>query len=120
MAKTILVVDDSATVREMVSFVLNEAGYGVISAVHGRDALNKLNTTTVDMVITDIDMPIMDGIEFIREMRKKPECRLTPVIIISGKFHNINILENVNKWFLKPFTDKELLQVIKITEKQIT
>ncbi len=69
MAKTILTVDDSASVRQMVTFTLKGAGYNVLEAVDGEDGLVKLNSAAVDMVITDLNMPLMNGIELTKSLR---------------------------------------------------
>ncbi len=122
MAKTILIVDDSATTREMIAIALNDAGYGVISAVHGSDALNKLKITTVDMVITDLDMPVMDGIELIKHLRENPEYRLMPIIVLIPTYKELEkqefIQASVNGWIVKPFTAEKLLQVIRLFMKE--
>ncbi len=117
MAKTILVVDDSATARGMISFALNDAGYGVILAVHGRDALDKLIGATVDMVITDLDMPVMNGIEFIKQLRSKPEYSAMPVIILTTTAYESKrqaLKEaGASGWLVKPFSSNYLVLVIK-------
>jgi two-component system chemotaxis response regulator CheY len=101
----------------MISFALNDAGYGVISAVHGRDALNKLSITTADLVITDLDMPVMNGIDFIKQLRCTPEYSATPVIILTT-----NASESKRQavkeaaasgWLVKPFSANYLVLVIK-------
>ena len=121
MAKTVLVVDDSATTREMIIFALNNAGYGVITAVHGKDALNKLNMTTVDMVITDIEMPVMDGTELLKQLRSGPEYRRIPVIVMLPSYQELErqefMLTDVDGWIVKPFAADELLEVIKLFMK---
>lgn len=117
MTKTILIVDDSATMRELLSFAVNEAGYGAITAVNGRDALNKLKNTEIEMVITDLIMPVMDGIEFIRQLRNSIANRLTPVVILTTESQQSRIQEGkaagASEWIVKPFTPEELLEVIK-------
>lgn len=87
MAKTILVVDDSAIAREMITFALNDEGYGVISAVHGRDALNKLSITTADLVITDLDMPVMNGTELVKQLRSSTGYAHMPIIMMISSYH---------------------------------
>src|ERR1039458_7859288 len=80
MAKVILTVDDSASVRQMVKFTLVDAGYTVIEAVDGRDALTKL-TSPVNLVITDLNMPNLDGIGLIKRLRANPACKGIPIIM---------------------------------------
>src|SRR5215469_489887 len=82
MAKIILTVDDSASVRQMVKFTLAEAGYTVIEAVDGRDALGKLNSP-LHLVITDLNMPNLDGIGLIRSIRANAACKGLPVIMLT-------------------------------------
>ena len=83
MAKLILTVDDSATIRQMLSLTLKDAGYEVVEAVDGADALAKLAQQQVHMVITDLNMPKLDGIALIREIRKLPEHRFIPIIMLT-------------------------------------
>src|SRR5512136_11737 len=83
MGKRIMTVDDSASVRQMVSFTLREAGYEVIEAVDGRDALTKRRGRDVHMVITDLNMPNLDGIGLIRALRTDPTCRFIPIIMLT-------------------------------------
>ena len=82
MAKTILTVDDSASVRQMVKFTLADAGYAVIEAVDGEDALTKL-ASPVNLVITDLNMPNLDGIGLIRKVRANPACKGVPIIMLT-------------------------------------
>src|ERR1700728_324033 len=82
MSKTILTVDDSASVRQMVKFTLTGAGYAVIEAVDGRDALQKL-AEPVHLVITDLNMPNLDGMGLIRSVRANPSCKGIPIIMLT-------------------------------------
>ena len=82
--KQVLTVDDSGSVRQMVSFTLRNAGYGVTEAADGRQALDKARGQKFDLVITDLNMPVMDGIEMITGMRKLPEYAYTPVLMLSS------------------------------------
>lgn len=84
MGKIILVVDDSATVRKFVAMSLNLKGFKVVTAVDGMDALEKMPRETVDLIITDLNMPDMDGFEFIKSLRETPEYKHIPVIILSS------------------------------------
>ena len=84
--KKVLLVEDNDYVRQLVSLILRARGYSVVEAVNGRDALGKLTEGEVKMVITDLGMPQMDGIEFIRELRKKPAYRSLPVVVLTSEF----------------------------------
>ena len=81
--KKVLMVDDAAVVRQIVTLTLTNAGYEVIQAIDGNDALTKLRTNNISMVITDLNMPGMDGIEFIRQVRGKSEFRFMPVVMLT-------------------------------------
>ena len=83
MAKRVMAVDDSATVRQVLQMTLEGAGYEVVEAVDGKDALNKLGSVTVDMMVTDLNMPNMDGIDLIRHVRKSPGNRFMPIIMLT-------------------------------------
>ena len=82
----ILAVDDSASMRQMVAFALKGAGYGVIEAVDGKDALEKAKTGAADVVLTDVNMPNMDGIELIRQLRALPKYKFTPMLLLTTEF----------------------------------
>lgn len=83
MSKTILIVDDSSSMRQVVGMALRSSGYEVIEAVDGEDALNKLDGRKVHLVISDVNMPNMDGISFIREMKQRPAYKFVPVIMLT-------------------------------------
>ncbi len=108
MNKVILVVDDSATVRKFVSVSLSMQGFSVVSASDGMDALEKLPREKVDLVITDLNMPNMDGFEFIRALRDNPAYRELPVIILSSLGDNVSRETGsrlgVNSYVVKPFS----------------
>ena len=90
MAKVILTVDDSASVRQMVKFTLSDAGYTVIEAVDGKDALAKLtNPAPVNLVITDLNMPNLDGIGLIRSVRANPACKGIPIIMLTTESQEV-------------------------------
>jgi two-component system, chemotaxis family, chemotaxis protein CheY len=117
MSKTILTVDDSASIRQMVSFTLKDAGYNVIEAKDGNDALTKLKGTVIDMVVTDLNMPNLDGLEFIRVLRCMPAFKFVPIIMLTtesqmekkqaGKF------AGATGWIVKPFQPEQLIAVVK-------
>ncbi len=116
MAKVILTVDDSASVRQMVRFTLISAGYAVIEAVDGRDALTKV-TAAVNMVITDLNMPNLDGLGLIRGLRANPACKGLPIIMLTTESQPARKLEGkaagATGWIVKPFAPEQLVAVIK-------
>jgi two-component system, chemotaxis family, chemotaxis protein CheY len=116
MPKTILTVDDSASVRQMVKFTLVEAGYAVIEAVDGKDALVKL-ANPVNLVITDLNMPNLDGIGLIRAVRANPACKGLPIIMLTTESQESRKQEGkaagATGWIVKPFTTQQLLAVVK-------
>lgn len=115
MSKTVLIVDDEETIRSLVGLILKNQGYDVIEAFNGNDALEKLRANRVAMVITDYIMPGMNGIHFIKELRKVPEWRTIPVIMISGSTEQLNreFMElGINEYIMKPFLSKRLTAVV--------
>lgn len=117
MAKLIMSVDDSASIRQMVSFTLSDAGYQVVEAVDGKDALTKLNTTTVDMLITDLNMPNMDGIELIKNVRAQTKHKFIPIIMLTTESQDSKKQQGksagASGWIVKPFSATQLVDVIK-------
>jgi len=117
MGKTIMTVDDSASVRQMVSFTLRDAGFEVIEAVDGRDAMKKLSATPVHMMITDLNMPNMDGIELIRSVRANSSCRFIPIIMLTTESQPEKKQEGktagATGWITKPFKPDQLIAVIR-------
>jgi len=116
MAKTILIVDDSASVRQVVSIALNQAGYEVIAASDGQEALSKLDGRKLHLVISDLNMPRMDGISFIRQMKAKPVYQFTPVIMLTTEIAEAKKQEGklagVKAWAVKPFQPEQLLLAV--------
>jgi two-component system chemotaxis response regulator CheY len=117
MAKTILIVDDSASMRQLVTFALKDAGFEVFAAVDGKDALGKLNGKKVDMVVTDLNMPQMDGIELIKQLRSSSATKFTPVVMLTTESQESKKQEGkqagASGWVVKPFTPEKLIEVIK-------
>lgn len=117
MAKTILIVDDSAVVRQVVSYSLSKAGYEVIAAVDGNDALTKLPNPSITMVITDLNMPGMNGIELIRQLRTRREFKFTPIVMLTTISEESKKHEGkeagASGWIFKPFTSSQLMDVVK-------
>src|SRR5579872_5391650 len=116
MAKTILTVDDSASVRQMVKFTLSDAGYAVMEAVDGKDALAKL-TSPVNLVITDLNMPNLDGIGLIRAVRANPACKGIPIVMLTTESQESRKQEGkaagATGWIVKPFSRQQMLAVVK-------
>jgi two-component system chemotaxis response regulator CheY len=116
MAKTILVVDDSASLRQVVSIALKGAGYEVVEACDGVDALNKLKGLKVNLVISDVNMPNMDGISFVKKMKQLPEFRFTPVIMLTTEGQESKKLEGqaagAKAWVVKPFLPAQMLAAV--------
>lgn len=108
--------DDSASMRQMVSFTLQQAGFSVIEAVDGQDALNKLNGTPVHLLITDLNMPVMDGLELIRRVRVLPQFKYTPVIMLTTESQaekkQAGKAAGATGWIVKPFTQEQLVAVV--------
>ncbi|EPR44115.1 response regulator receiver protein [Desulfovibrio sp. X2] len=115
MPKTIMTVDDSASVRQMISMTLKNAGYSVIEASDGKDALGKL-MGPIDMVITDLNMPNMDGISLIKAVRAKPQCKFIPIIMLTTESQAEKKQEGKSAgatgWIVKPFKPDQLLAVV--------
>lgn len=117
MAKIIMTADDSASIRQMVRFTLKESGYEVLEAVDGRDAVQKLQSQAVDMLITDLNMPNLDGIGLIKEARAIPSCRFIPIIMLTTESQESKKQEGKSAgatgWIVKPFKPDQLLAVVK-------
>ena len=117
MGKRIMTVDDSSSVRQMVSFTLKQAGYEVVEAVDGKDALAKLEASGVDMVLTDLNMPNVDGIGVIKGVRAHPAYRFIPVVMLTTESQESRKLEGrqagATGWIVKPFKPEQLLAVVK-------
>ncbi len=117
MEKLIMIVDDSASIRQVVSIALRGAGYAVLEAEDGRDALNKLTGQRVHLVISDVNMPNMDGIAFLKELKAKPEYKFTPVIMLTTESAEEKKLEGqaagAKAWMVKPFQPEQLLAAVK-------
>ena len=117
MGKIIMTADDSASVRQMVSFTLKEAGYEVVEAVDGNDALLKLGKQKVDMLITDLNMPNLDGIGLIKGARSLPACKFIPIIMLTTESQDSRKQEGktagATGWIVKPFKPEQLLAVVK-------
>ena len=112
MAKTILVAEDSSSVRKFIFFALKLAGLEVVTAVDGMDALEQLPKQKIDMLITDINMPNVDGIKLIKSIREVPEYKELPIIILSSLSSDEDIEQGIsagaNSYLIKPFNAKRI------------
>ncbi|MDD2319858.1 MAG: response regulator [Geobacteraceae bacterium] len=117
MALCLMIVDDSASMRQMVSFTLKDAGYDVIAASNGKDALTKLDEKKVSMVITDLNMPEMDGIELIRQLRKLPGLKFTPIVMLTTESQDEKKIAGkragASGWIVKPFKPAQLVETVR-------
>lgn len=117
MAHTLLIVDDSASMRQMVSFTLKDAGYEVISANNGKDALSKIDTGKISMVITDLNMPEMDGIELIKQLRSRPGFKFIPIVMLTTESQDSKKLAGkqagASGWIVKPFKPEQLVDTVR-------
>ncbi len=117
MGKTIMTVDDSSSVRQMVSFTLRNAGYEVLEASDGQDALSKLTGKAVQLVITDLNMPNLDGIGLIRSLRGQAAYKFVPIIMLTTESQAEKKQEGKSAgatgWIVKPFKPEQLLAVVK-------
>jgi two-component system, chemotaxis family, chemotaxis protein CheY len=115
--KTIMTVDDSASLRQMVGLVLRGAGYEVIEAVDGADALSKLKSQELHLFLTDINMPNMDGLEFTRQVRAMSQFKFVPIVLLTTESHPEKKQEGkaagATAWIVKPFNPDQLLAVVK-------
>jgi two-component system, chemotaxis family, chemotaxis protein CheY len=117
MSKRIMTVDDSASVRQMVSFTLREAGYDVVEACDGKDAISKIGGSQFNLIVTDLNMPNMDGIELIRNLRAAGSHKFVPIIMLTTESQESKKSEGkaagATGWIVKPFRPEQLLAVIK-------
>jgi two-component system chemotaxis response regulator CheY len=116
MAKTIMIVDDSLSIRQVVGIALKQAGYDVIEGTDGSDALAKLHGQKINLVISDVNMPNMDGISFVRELKQRPAYKFTPVIMLTTESQEEKKLQGqaagAKAWMVKPFKPEQLLNAV--------
>jgi two-component system chemotaxis response regulator CheY len=114
---SILAVDDSISMRQLVAATLEDAGFDVIQAVDGQDALDKAQAASVDLVLTDVNMPKMDGIELIRNLRSLPSYKFTPMLMLTtesaGDKKAQGKAAGATGWIVKPFDPVQLITTIK-------
>jgi len=117
MAKLIMTADDSASVRQMVAFTLKQNGYEVVEAVDGSDALTKLKSKKVDMLLTDLNMPKLDGIGLIKGVRTASINKFIPIVMLTTESQDSKKAEGkaagATGWIVKPFKPEQLIAVVK-------
>ena len=117
MGRTIMTVDDSTSVRQMVSFTLRNEGFNIIEASDGIDALEKLSDDKVNMILTDLNMPNMDGIDFIKQVRRGAASKFVPIVMLTTESQTEKKMEGkaagATGWIVKPFKPQQLLAVVK-------
>ena len=117
MPKTVLAVDDSASIRQMVAFTLKSAGYDVVEAADGMDGLSKAKARGFDLVLTDQNMPRMDGLTLVKNLRGIAQYRATPILILttesSDTMKSQGKAAGATGWLVKPFDPQKLLDVVK-------
>ena len=116
MAKTIMIVDDSASIRTVVGIALRGEGYAVIEAKDGQDAINKLTGQKVNLIISDVNMPIMDGITFVKQVKTMAAYRFTPIIMLTTESDESKKREGqaagARAWVVKPFKPEQMLAAV--------
>ena len=117
MSKRIMTVDDSTSVRQMVGFTLKQAGYEVVEAIDGKDALSKLEGSGIHMVLTDLNMPNLDGIGLIKGLRAHQSFRFIPIVMLTTESQESRKLEGkqagATGWIVKPFRPEQLVAVVR-------
>jgi two-component system chemotaxis response regulator CheY len=117
MAKTVLAVDDSASIRQMVTFTLKSAGYDVVEAVDGMDGLEKAKARSINLVLTDQNMPRMDGLALIKALRGTPQYASTPILMLttesSDAMKSQGRAAGATGWLVKPFDPQKLIEVVR-------
>jgi two-component system chemotaxis response regulator CheY len=117
MAKIILAVDDSASIRQMVAFTLKSSGYEVVEAVDGMDGLEKAKAKSVNLVLTDQNMPRMDGLTLIKNLRSLPQYKTVPILMLTTESSDAMKAQGkaagATGWLVKPFDPQKLIEVVK-------
>ncbi|MCS7215518.1 MAG: response regulator [Thermodesulfovibrio sp.] len=116
MKKLIMIIDDSASLRQVVKMTLEKLGYEVLEAKDGQDALNKVKGKKIHLIITDLNMPVMDGITFIKELKKLPEHKFTPVMMLTTESQQSKMMEGkaagAKAWLVKPFKPEQIIAAV--------
>ncbi len=114
---TILAVDDSASMRQMVSFTLKDAGHNVVEAANGQEALQAAQTGSFDLVLSDVNMPVMDGITLVKELRALAKFKFTPILMLTTESgadkKTAGKQAGATGWIVKPFNPDQLLNTVK-------
>jgi two-component system chemotaxis response regulator CheY len=117
MAKSILAIDDSASIRQMVGFTLKSSGYEVVDAVDGMDGLEKAKGKTFNLILTDQNMPRMDGLTLIKTLRSLPQYKTVPILMLttesSDTMKQQGKAAGATGWLVKPFDPQKLVEVVK-------
>ena len=116
MAKTILIVDDSSSLRQVVNMTLTRAGYDVVEGTDGMDALTKLDGRKYNLIVSDVNMPRMDGITFVTNVKQNPRYKFTPVIMLTTEGQDAKKEQGraagAKAWIVKPFSPAVLLDAV--------
>lgn len=116
MAKTIMIVDDSASLRQVVAIALKGAGYDTLEACDGKDALNKMTGQKIHLIISDVNMPNMDGITFVKNVKQHPSYKFTPIIMLTTESQDDKKKEGqaagAKAWVVKPFQPQQMLDAV--------
>jgi two-component system, chemotaxis family, chemotaxis protein CheY len=117
MAKTVLAIDDSPSIRQMVAFTLKNSGYDVVEAVDGMDGLDKAKSKAVNLVLTDQNMPRMDGLTLIKTLRGMPSYKTVPILMLTTEASDTMKQQGravgATGWLVKPFDPQKLVEVVK-------
>ena len=112
----ILIADDSVSMRESLKFTLEDAGHDVVEATNGKEALDKAKETEYELIISDVNMPVMNGLEFIKNVRQDSENKFTPILVLTTESgvdkKTIGKDVGASGWIVKPFQAKQLLDTI--------
>ena len=114
--KTVMIVDDSGSFRTVVKLALQKAGYGVVEAIDGRDAVGKLGAQKVNLIVCDVNMPNMDGLSFLRHVKENSAHKFTPVIMLTTESQEAKKAEGraagARAWITKPFQPSQLVDAV--------
>jgi two-component system chemotaxis response regulator CheY len=117
MAKTVLAIDDSASIRQMVAFTLKSSGYEVVEAVDGMDGLEKAKAKTFNLILSDQNMPRMDGLTLIKSLRGMPQYKTVPILMLttesSDAMKQQGRAAGATGWLVKPFDPQKLIEIVK-------
>jgi len=115
--QSILAIDDSSSMRQMVTFTLKSAGYTVVEAADGQEGLEKARNQTVNLVLTDQNMPRMDGISLVKHLRQLPQYKTVPILILTTESSDAMKMQGkaagATGWLVKPFDPAKLVEVVR-------